>query len=524
MVQKGLVLGILLLMVVSLLPVMTVGYHTTLTYKETYKDASKNSIVPNEDSQDISECPPMDSPWPMKCHDLHHTSRSLYSTASNPGIEKWRFRTNDSIEGSPVIGDDGTIYVGSFDWYLYAINPNGTLKWKYKTDMYIWSAPALAEDGTLYVGSMDDRMYAFYSNGTKKWHFNAGGSIISSPAIADDGIIYFGVMGPGFDLGRIYALYPNGTEQWHYDTDYWIVSNPAIGNDGTIYIGSGDGKLYAMNPNGTVQWTFPTGGWIKSHPSIADDGTIYFDSFDGYLYALFSNGTMKWRTTGGSGCSSVAIGEDGMLYFSGGQGFRSIYPENGTTKWSVEVGTSHSSPAISADGTIYLGGDGLTAINPDGTIKWKNYFVKCESSPAIAKDGTIYIGSSNQEKVGQGYILLGYLHAVGPGDLKRIEIAQPELGNLYLFNRKLFSTPFGATRILGDFTIKLNSYSEDEIERVEFFLDYEVQYIDTTSPFTWTLDEKLDPWGFGWHSLRVTAYYQGGCSWTEELDFWFFHL
>ena len=34
----------------------------------------------------------MNSSWPMKCHDQRHTSQSPYSTADNPGLEKWRFR------------------------------------------------------------------------------------------------------------------------------------------------------------------------------------------------------------------------------------------------------------------------------------------------------------------------------------------------------------------------------------------------------------------------------------------------
>ena len=40
------------------------------------------------------------------------------------------------IYSSPAIGSDGTIYVGSDDCKLYAINSNGTLKWSYTTGDY----------------------------------------------------------------------------------------------------------------------------------------------------------------------------------------------------------------------------------------------------------------------------------------------------------------------------------------------------------------------------------------------------
>ena len=207
MVQKGLVLGILLLMIFSLLPVMTVGYHTTLTFKETYRVASEKSIVPNKGSQDISGSPPMDSPWPMKCHDNHHTGRSPYSTADNPlGVEKWRFETDGGIVDGPTIDNEGVIYFGE-SWDLFAVYPNGTLKWSYRTNGIIrGSSPAIDENGIIYVGSWDAGLYALYSNGTKKWRFGAGDSIASSPAIAADGTIYFGTMG-----NKIFALHPNGT-------------------------------------------------------------------------------------------------------------------------------------------------------------------------------------------------------------------------------------------------------------------------------------------------------------------------
>jgi len=41
---------------------------------------------------------------------------------SQPGTLKWKYRTGNKVWSSPAIGSDGTIYVGSKDWHLYAIN------------------------------------------------------------------------------------------------------------------------------------------------------------------------------------------------------------------------------------------------------------------------------------------------------------------------------------------------------------------------------------------------------------------
>ncbi len=61
---------------------------------------------------------------------------------------------------SPALGAAGTIYVGSYDNNLYALNPDGTEKWRFATGSYVYSSPVLGVDGTIYVGSQDNNLYA----------------------------------------------------------------------------------------------------------------------------------------------------------------------------------------------------------------------------------------------------------------------------------------------------------------------------------------------------------------------------
>jgi outer membrane protein assembly factor BamB len=387
-----------------------------------YESDNSNDDMVCEPEQEESKIPvlspsatmvggPKDTPWPMKCYDNHHTSQSPYSTAHIDGLEKWRFRC-DWVEGGPVIDSDGTIYFGDFDYYLYALYPDGTFKWKYKTGGLIWSVPAIAEDGTIYACTFGNYLHAINPDGTEKWNFNAHDSIVSSPAIAEDGTIYFGTMGTGH---RIYAVNPNGTEKWYYAAEDAVISDPAIGDDGTIYIGSFDDYLYAMNPNGTLKWRFKTGDYIKGPPSISDDGTIYVGSWDDYLYALWPNGTMRWKCRIGQGTeTNPSIASDGTIYVGSYDGHLYAVNPNGTLKWSFSVkGNIHqSSPAISADGTIYFGTDDsgyIYAVSPNGTERWRKKIADkwVEASPSIAEDGTVYIGSSYD--MGGGY-----LNAFGP--------------------------------------------------------------------------------------------------------------
>jgi outer membrane protein assembly factor BamB len=370
----------------------------------------------------IASSGPMDSAWSMKSHDLHHTGRSPYSTTDNPYDEKWRFESDDWIQEGIAIDDDGILYFGDFDSYIYAVYPDGTLKWRIRAEGWIDSTPALAEDGTIYVGSWDTGLYAINPDGTEIWRFGSGGSIASSPAIGQDGTIYC-----GHTQGDIFAMYPNGTRKWRYKTGDGIYSHPAIGDDGTIYCGSDDKYLYALNPNGTLKWRFKTGAelGIGGAPSIADDGTVYIaGTWDNYLYALNPNGTIKWKCDIIVSCSNPSIDNNGTIYVGGDEKLYAVYP-NGTLKWSCFLGngrwvSSGSAPAISADGTIYVGtnigsgveGGDIIAVNSNGTIRFRKKIANrwIDSSPSIAEDGTVYIGTANEGA--------DYLYAFGVAELE----------------------------------------------------------------------------------------------------------
>jgi outer membrane protein assembly factor BamB len=98
-------------------------------------------------------------PWPMFGQNPQRTGRSPYSGPEVP-YQKWSFTTGDSVFSSPAIGADGTIYVGSGDNNLYAINPDGSQKWSFTTGDWVDSSPAIGADGTIYVGSDDGKLYA----------------------------------------------------------------------------------------------------------------------------------------------------------------------------------------------------------------------------------------------------------------------------------------------------------------------------------------------------------------------------
>jgi outer membrane protein assembly factor BamB len=273
------------------------------------------------------------------------------------------------------------------------------------------SSPAIGTDGTVYVGSSDGSLYAVNPDGTIKWRFLTGGSIEASPLIAPVGFVYF-----GSNDSAVYALTPEGKLVWRYATRGSVRSSPAIAADGTVFVGSHDDRLYAFNLDGTPKWSYLTGSNVTSSPAISSDGTVYVGSYDDYLYAINPDGTLKWRYDVGHNFNraSAAIGADGTVFCGAEENSFSqsfyAFDQAGALKWSYSTrGDVRSSPAIAGDGTVYVGsGHYLSALNPDGTLKW-SYQTEgsVEAAPTIASDGTVYFTSAD-----------GYLYALkGTGPL-----------------------------------------------------------------------------------------------------------
>lgn len=92
---------------------------------------------------------------------------------------------------SPVIAEDGTIYVGNTDGELVAVNPDGTIRWKRFFPGAIISSPAVGDDGNIYVIStqkidekrFDSTLRSLEPDGDLRWSFVFPGNqfVTSSP-------------------------------------------------------------------------------------------------------------------------------------------------------------------------------------------------------------------------------------------------------------------------------------------------------------------------------------------------------
>ena len=88
---------------------------------------------------------------------------------------KWKCEiTDQAITTSPTIDAEGAIYIGTSNgnfytntknYKFYAISPNGDIVWEYQTGDPINFSPVLGSDGTIYLGSDQYELFAFKGKG-----------------------------------------------------------------------------------------------------------------------------------------------------------------------------------------------------------------------------------------------------------------------------------------------------------------------------------------------------------------------
>lgn len=211
------------------------------------------------------------APWPA--HGRFPNARNMTSPF-NPGAMSgyvvWTYQTGGGIGySSPVIGADGTIYIGSSDGSLNAITSTGALKWVYYTALSLSSqTPAISANGNIYVYSNDNYLYSISSSGAFQWM--AGYGNMKNYGCGDG--CDSGVNVPGIQLS-------------------W--PSPVIGPDGTIYLSAwSQNTIWAIRSTGSAIWSTGTTGWNLYTPALVKG--VLFVSGQEWLYAFTSSGSFIW--------------------------------------------------------------------------------------------------------------------------------------------------------------------------------------------------------------------------------------
>lgn len=387
----------------------------------------QEKLITAGDNTQFTYTVPLDphSPWPKFRGNALQNGRSEINPEQSD-LKPWRFKTGKGIFSSPVIDQEGTVYIGSADQYFYAIDRSGNLKWKYLTGEIIDSSALLDNKGMVYVGSGDAFVYAFDRvTGKKVWKFKAHTpqEVTEKYDIKTYNLNWFegniamlpdgSVIAPN-DNYLIYRLNRNtGQSSAPYLINEMGWSLPAV-NSRTGKIITGSNFMALKNvfsfdiESGQTEWT--NGGFGTNAASVMlssnhPDGIAILGGYDGILRAFGQkDGFQLWKFgTRDHIYASPAQLKDGTIIQPSTDGtVYGINPETGLLKWAFDTKEPiRSSPAIDGNGNIYFGsGEGrLFCLNPNGTLRWSYQLIDdlrndINGSPGLGRYG-VYIAGEN---------------------------------------------------------------------------------------------------------------------------------
>jgi outer membrane protein assembly factor BamB len=221
-----------------------------------------------------------------------NADRVLYAVDLD-GNEVWSYKTDSPLWAAPVV-ENGVIYQVSQRGVLYALKAEtGEEIWTLDLGAAVMSSPVISNEGVLYVSTMMNSVVAIESSiGEVIWEGAMSNWAWASPVYVD-GMVYVGDSG-----GSFYAFDAlSGELVWDVNLSARIMSEPVILND-HMYIGNEDGEIYAISFDGDKEKLEEVDGQIMT-TGVTNGDLIFFtlvgSQDDVLAIGIDQSGSLVWE-------------------------------------------------------------------------------------------------------------------------------------------------------------------------------------------------------------------------------------
>ncbi len=344
-----------------------------------------------------AQAPAPGDAWPM-----FRGSPALWGVSGTqlPKVLKlrWSYQAKDSLESSPAIVD-GTVYVGSMDSHLYAIElATGKVRWQYQTTAPVEESSPCVRAGVVYVGDLGGVFHAVdAATGKARWTFKADDEIKSSPG-SDGNRVFFG----SYDQNLYCLSADKGALLWKFQTEGPVHCTPAI-DKGTVYISGCDENFRAIEASSGKQlFAIPLGAYTGASAVVRDD-QAYVGTFGNEVLGLdLKRHAVRWTyehpTRNFPFYSSAAVAGNRIILGGRDKLVHCLDRSTGKEIWSfLTRARVESSPLVAAD-RVFVGSNDGVLYELDLATGKKNWEFTAgaplSASPAAAQ-GTLVIGSQD---------------------------------------------------------------------------------------------------------------------------------
>ena len=221
------------------------------------------------------------------------TDSHLYALDLN-GNYKWDVATGGPLWAQPATDPNcGCIYVSSMDHLVYKIDTTTGRIIKTSDDLHgaLVGTPTVGPDGSIYVGTFGKQMYALDSaNMSTKWVVSTLDWVWAGPLLSNN-VLYFGDIS-----GNFYALKAtDGSAAWpSLKLPSGIVATPVISGD-NIYLTTEADALVIVSTGGAIVDSKTIGGSIYSSPVLNGDLILLAPTnYTAQLVVCNLNGIQQW--------------------------------------------------------------------------------------------------------------------------------------------------------------------------------------------------------------------------------------
>ena len=286
----------------------------------------------------------------------------VVALARDDGARRWSVALGDRVYSTPLVGDDGTVYVGTDAKKLVAIAPDGAVRWRLELAGEVDTGATFGKDGTIVVAAGRE-VVSVRRGGDVAWSFSAKDKVFTAPAIKPDGLV---VVGSQDD--HVYAIGPGGQLAWAVDLGADVDGAAAIADDGAVYVGTDKGEVVRLGPKGQIAWRTPVGGFVRGVLSVARNGDVLAGTY-GPVPRL------------------VRVTPEGAV--------RGAFAIRGTGAREFGI---HGGPLEDEAGVLWFGAqdDVVRGIGPDGVERFR-YEAKgdVDGPVSMLSDGSLVVGSED---------------------------------------------------------------------------------------------------------------------------------
>jgi polyvinyl alcohol dehydrogenase (cytochrome) len=336
------------------------------------------AVSPGAEAATAAHVVPGSWDWPTYGHDAQHTFHGR-TTLTRSSVKKlkvaWFFPTGDAVTATPTVVD-GTVYVGSWDDFFYALDlSTGAVRWKYQLSAQnaitpypgqqprdatsdgglvtssAWYQPAEGTRPDLVIFGGGYTLYALdATTGALYWRHDYTGQPDQSPSPTTDGTrifsspvvvgneVLFGVDVDGQPNTRGYIVGANldtGDPSWEFQTD--VDATGKVLNNGCGSVWSSGTVLPQL---GLVVYGLADCGFTNTE--LLSDSIVALHVDNGQLAWMYRpqlpDLSCDWDFGASANAGVTADGKATFLGVGGKDGtYYSLNPATGRLRWATNV-------------------------------------------------------------------------------------------------------------------------------------------------------------------------------------------